>query len=232
MLLPQAALVPIATSNARVIARPGTIADTGASCYKPPPVSALPLLLLTLTACQGGGASTSEKPASRNAIELRDHAGVVLARVTEGRPCRATIEHDELIIGGRPLVMMLGETRWTSDDIDGSTVISRDGASYARIFPAEVRDDEVAVFDREGVAMIRVTASGDAAVVRDPGQSPVRELVRSAAGITIKTPAGDAIVTGTKDLLLAAVLSATEMPYEVRALAACHRLLPLPKAAI
>lgn len=158
--------------------------------------------------------------------------GVLLARVTEGRPCRATIEHDELIVGGRPLVMMLGETRWASEDVDGSTVITRDGAPHARIFPAGVRDDELAVFDREGVAMIRVTARGDAAVVRDSGQSPVRELARSAPGITIKTPAGDALVTGTKDLLLAAVLSATEMSHEVRALVACHRLLPLPKAAI
>ncbi len=185
-------------------------------------------------ACQGGASSERAKPTSppRNAIDLRDAKGVLLARVTEGRPCRATIEDDELIVGGRPLVMMLGETRWTSDDIDGSTVISRNGQSYARIFPAEVRDDEVALFDRQGVAMLRVTATPDTAIVRDSGQSPVRELSRSASGITIKTPSGDATVTGTNDLLLAAVLSATELSAEIRALAACHRLLPSQKAAI
>jgi hypothetical protein len=195
-------------------------------------VSALPFLLLTLAACQGGTTSSGEKPASRKAIELRDAKGAVLARVTEGRPCRATIDDEELIIGGRPLVMMHGETRWSGEDIEGSTVITRDGDSFLRIFPAAVRDDEVALFDREGVALFRVTASGDAAVVRDSGQSPVRELSRTAAGITIKMPGGDATVTGTRDLLLAAVLSATEVSTEVRALAACHRLLPPQKAAI
>ncbi len=195
-------------------------------------MSALPLLLLTVAACQGTTASESEKPASRKAIELRDAKGVVLARVTEGRPCRVTIEDEELIVGGRPLVMMLGETRWGGDDIEGSTVLSRDGESYARIFPSDVKNDELQLFDREGVALFRVTATGDSAVVRDPGQSPVRELHRTTAGITIKTPSGDATVTGTQDLLLAAVLSATEVSSEVRALAACHRLLPPQKAAI
>lgn len=197
-------------------------------------MSALPLLLLMVAACQGGTASEREKPTSppRKSIDLRDVKGILLARVTEGRPCRATIEDEELIIGGRPLVMMHGETRWAGTDIDGSTVITRDGESYARIFPADAREDEMSLFDGQGVALLRVTASGDAAVVRDPGQSPIRELVRSATGITVKTPSGDATVTGTHDLLLAAVLSATELSTEVRALAACHRLLPSQKAAI
>lgn len=197
-------------------------------------MSALPLLLLMVAVCQGGTASEREKPTSppRKSIDLRDVKGILLARVTEGRPCRATIEDEELIIGGRPLVMMHGETRWAGTDIDGSTVITRDGESYARIFPADAREDEMSLFDGQGVALLRVTASGDAAVVRDPGQSPIRELVRSATGITVKTPSGDATVTGTHDLLLAAVLSATELSTEVRALAACHRLLPSQKAAI
>lgn len=185
-----------------------------------------------VAACQGGAASNGEKPASRTSIELRDAKGVVLARVSEGRPCRATIDDEELIVGGRPLVMMLGETRWGGDDVDGSTVITRDGETFGRIYPAAVKSDEVAIFDRQGVALLRVTANGDAAVVRDPGQSPVRELSRSGVAITIKTPTGDATVTGTQDLLLAAVLSATELSIEVRALAACHRLLPPQKAAI
>jgi hypothetical protein len=192
--------------------------------------------LLTLAACQGGAASTREKPASsvRNTIEVRDAKGVVLARLSEGRPCRATIEDDELIVGGRPLVMMLGETRWAGDDIDGSTVITRDGESYARIFPADSAATEVSVFDRDGIAMLRVTATGDAATVRNAGQSPVRELHRAADVITISSSKGDAIATvrGTQDLLLGALVSASELSTEMRALVACHRLLPSQKAAI
>jgi hypothetical protein len=56
----------------------------------------------------------------------------------------------------------------------------------------------------------------------------VRTATRSATGVTI----GDMTVTGTHDLLLAAVLSAPELGPEVRALAACHRLLPSTKAAL
>lgn len=195
-------------------------------------MSQLPLLLLTIAACQGGAASTSGQPAPRKMIEVRDGKGSVLARLTEGRPCRVTIDDEELIVGGRPLVMMLGETRWSGDDIDGSTVLVRDGESVARIFPAEVKPDELSLFDREGVAMLRVTVSGDTATVRDAQQQPVRELVRTASAITSKAPSGTITVTGTTDLVLAAVLSATEVSLEVRALAACHRLLPTQKAAI
>lgn len=163
---------------------------------------------------------------------MHDAKGIVQARITEGRPCRATIDDEELIIGGRPLVMMLGETRWTGDDIDGSTVIARDGESYARIYPADVRADEVQVFDREGIALLRVTASGDSATVRTTGQNE-RQLQRGIDSITVKAAdATIATVRGTQDLLLAAVLSANEISTEVRALAACHRLLPPQKAAI
>lgn len=185
-----------------------------------------------VAACQGGTASSAEKPAPRKAIEVHDAKGHVTARLTEGRPCRATIDDEELIVGGRPLVMMHGEIRWAGDDIEGSTVITRDGQSYARIAPAEVSPDEVALFDSEGVALIRVTATGDTATVRDAGQSIVRELHRAATTITITQPGGNATVTGTTDLLLAAVLSASEVSSEVRALAACHRMLPSQKAAI
>ena len=194
-------------------------------------MSALPFLLLALSACQGS--SSNEKPAPvRDAIELRDAKGNVDARLTAGRPCRATIEADEMIVGGSPLVMMLGDVRWSGEDIDGSTVIARDGTTYARIYPALPSETEVALFDLEGVALIRIDVTGDVATVRDSAQTILRELRRTGAAITIPLPGGNATVTGTTDLLLASLLSATEVSPEMRALAACHRLLPSQKAAI
>ena len=60
----------------------------------------------------------------------------------------------------------------------------------------------------------------------------VRQVVRAPSGITVGPlqPGATVTVTGTDDLLLAAVLSATEAIPEVRGLAACHRLFPFEKA--
>ena len=52
-----------------------------------------------------------------------------------------------------------------------------------------------------------------------------RVAKRTPQGISV----GDVTVTGTDDLLLAALLTAHEAGAEVRGLAACHRLLPIVK---
>lgn len=121
---------------------------------------------------------------------------------------------------------MLGNARYAGTDVDGSTMLTRDDQPLARIYPAVPSTDEVALFDSQGVAFMRATldrATGTV-TVRDKGGSPIRELRRSANAITFSSAAGDTTVTGTPDLLLAAVLTATETSPEVRALAACHRL--------
>ena len=188
-------------------------------------------VLALVPACQGAAATSTPTGAAPRtdvptAIEVRGPSGMVDARITGDRPCRASVDGRELIVGSQPFVAMLGNNRYAGTDIDGSTVLTRDDEAFARIFPAVPSSDEVALFDAQGVAFIRATFDRAArtVTVRDKGGSPIRELRQTAQAITFSSATGDTTVTGTPDLLLAAVLTATEASPEVRALAACHRL--------
>lgn len=184
------------------------------------------LVLALLVGCQGTSAKDRPPEAPVAGIQVRAANGDVIARVVAGRPCRATIEGQDLQIGGRPLVTMVGAARWTGRDDKNGTTLERDGTAVARIFPTEILPTEVALFDHQGVALVRVKVTGDrAALVGGAGQL-LRTAIKTPTGITV----GDLTVTGTDDLLLAAVLSAPEALPEVRGLAACHRLLPTETA--
>jgi len=103
--------------------------------------------------------------------------------------------------------------------------LTRDGDRAARIV---VDGTRLQILDDRGIAVIRLRADADTATVLDGANTTVRTAKRSATSITV----GDMTVTGTQDLLLAALLTAHEIGPEVRALAACHRLLLLQKSAL
>lgn len=188
------------------------------------PRPTLVLVAALIAGCQGKSPSAAPA-AGPTAIEVRDAGGAVRARVVPGRPCRATVDGVELLVGGRPLVAMVGAVRWTGrDDVNG-TILERDGAPIARIYPTEVTPDTVELLEPSGVALLRVRASDDRARVVSGAGAELRTATRTPTAITV----GDLTVTGTTDLLLAAVLSASEAVPEVRGLAACHRLLPTEK---
>ncbi len=178
--------------------------------------------------CQTSSSASSAptETAGSSSIELHDPTGKVTARVTPGHPCRATVDGIELLIGTQPLVAQLGDVRWTGETSSNGTTIKRNDKAVARIFPSDL-PNETGLFTTEGVAMVRATVSGDKA-----------DLISGAGAIVgsvTKLPKGglaiaDRVITGTDDLLLAALLSAPEAPPEVRGLAACHRLFPSPKA--
>ncbi|HEU0033598.1 MAG TPA: hypothetical protein VFQ53_23370 [Kofleriaceae bacterium] len=177
--------------------------------------------LLLLVACQGE--STSSKVPVRPAIEVRDPAGVVVARVVGGHPCRATIEGHELIVGGRPLVAQYGSARWTGQDAANGVTLAKNDQPVARIHAKQL-------FDAEGVPLLRVMDNGD--VASGAGRI-VRKIVRTPDGSLSIVPneaGGDTLtVSGMPstpdDIALAAMLTAHEASPEVRALAACHYLL-------
>jgi len=156
---------------------------------------------------------------------VRDALGDVAARVVAGRPCRATVDGVDLQIGGEPLVAMVGNVRWAGVDEADGTTLTRDGDRAARIV---VDGTRLQILDDRGIAVIRLRADADTATVLDGANTTVRTAKRSATSITV----GDMTVTGTQDLLLAALLTAHEIGPEVRALAACHRLLLLQKSAL
>jgi hypothetical protein len=177
-------------------------------------------LLALLVGCQSK--SRQVEPAPLPAIEVKDGSGATLAELRITRPCRATIEARELIVGGPPLIATLGATRWTGESQQNGTVLSRDGERTARVFP--VGDPAAAaVFDMKGVALIRVARSGTSATVSEASGAALRVL--HDRGTAIESDPPGITITGTDDLVLAAVFSAPELVPEVRMLAACERVL-------
>ncbi len=126
-----------------------------------------------------------------------------------------------MIAGGPPFVAQLGSTRWTGATGRNGTTLSRDGAQKLRLFPESDRA-ALGVFDPTGTAIVQIDATGDRAQVHDAGGVPLRTLTKRGDAIAIT---GGPSVTGTDDLMLAALLTSPELTAESRALLACDRLL-------
>jgi hypothetical protein len=177
------------------------------------------LLLVALAGCHGKKEAPPPEPVS---VQVRDASGVLVAELRPLRPCRGSVGPVDLIVGGPPLVATVGNTQWTGSAATNGTVLSRDGQPVVRVYP--VGDAQsAAVLDSHGVALVRVAATAQAAVVSNAASVPVRNLKSEGATITVDAPA--LTITGTHDLVLAALLSAPELPPEVRVLAACERVL-------
>jgi hypothetical protein len=176
-------------------------------------------LLLALLGCQSKKAPPPPEPVS---VQVRDASGVLVAELRPLRPCRGSIGPVDLIVGGPPLVATLGSTAWKGSAAENGTTLYRDGQAVARVFP--IGDAaKVSVLDMHGVALARVAVDGARAVVSNAASVPVRNLTTEADTIKVDEPAFT--ITGTRDLVLAALLSAPELTPEVRILAACERVL-------
>jgi hypothetical protein len=169
--------------------------------------------------CQGK--TDSPDPTLPTTIEARD-GGSLLATVRPGKPCRATIGPNEMIVGGPPLVSQLGDTRWSGESTRTGTLVQRDGQLVARFFP--VGDAAAAgIYDPNGVALERIAAEGRRASITDAASRSTHALVLDGAGAIAMD--GKTKITGTSDLVLAALLAAPEVSPELRMMAACERVL-------
>jgi hypothetical protein len=157
--------------------------------------------------CQG---STPEAAPPPPAIEARDAQGVVIARVVPGHPCRARVDSVELLVGSTPFVAQHGTDRWTAEDAANGTTFKKNEEAVARLHARQL-------FDGQGIPLLRVLSTGE---IADGASAITRRVVASPQGVTV----GDFTVTGTSDLVLAAMLTARETSPEVRALVACHLL--------
>lgn len=177
------------------------------------------LFLALLAGCQGKKATPPPEPVS---VQVRDASGVLVAELRPLRPCRGSIGPVDLIVGGPPLIANLGGTEWKGSAADNGTTLYRDGQAQVRVFP--IGDaTKASVMDTRGVALARVSVEGARAVVSNAASVPVRTLRSEGETITSDQPA--LTITGTRDLVLAALLSAPELTPEVRILAACERVL-------
>lgn len=176
--------------------------------------------IVALAACNGG--SKQAEPAAPTPVEVRDAQGVI-AELQPIRPCRAKVYGQEMIVGGPPILSQLGSAKWMGTDGSNGTTFDKDGERIARLYPAS-DPNKAAVIDTHGVALMRVSVEGDKAIVSDAASIPVRNLVRQEKSISVDAPIA-LTVTGTDDLVLAALLTAPELVPEVRMLAACERVL-------
>lgn len=151
--------------------------------------------------------------------DATDHDRIV-ASVRIGKPCRATIGPNEMIIGGPPLVSQLGDTRWEGSDGSAGTMLTRNTEQFAKLVIDTMKAD---IFDPTGTAMLHVLATPTSATVADGTGAEARKLALAHETITVSKP--QLSITGTHDLVLASVLTAPELAPEVRMLAACERVL-------
>lgn len=166
--------------------------------------------MVPLVGCQGTDTSKAQPPKPAG-IEVLDATRSVVARVVPGRPCRATVDGIELLVGGRPLVAQVGTDRWTGEDAPNGTTLKKNDQIVARIHAKQL-------FDANGIPLVRVMDNGD---IADKANAVVHKAVVGPNTVTIDT----LTVMGTTDIALAAFLTSRETVPEVRALAACHYLI-------
>ncbi|MGE0869556.1 MAG: hypothetical protein AB7P03_13405 [Kofleriaceae bacterium] len=179
------------------------------------------VLVALAAGCQGQSAPKPVPPAEVVATVQ----GRVRARVIASRPCRATVDNVELMVGLDPIVAQVGATTWTGEIGSNGTTLHRDQTAVARLTSIAPLDG-LAVIGADGITIIRVETAGDTASIIGGDGAVRRKARREAQSIVI----GDAVVTGTQDLGLAALIAAQDVEPEVRALAACQHLIAQSKA--
>ncbi|HUS31358.1 MAG TPA: hypothetical protein VMZ53_22760 [Kofleriaceae bacterium] len=182
--------------------------------------------LLVLAACQDKQPPAA--PPAPASVDVTDADGHLVAELKLIRPCRGSVPpFNELIVGGPPILASEGSAQWLGTTAANGTTYEKDGERLARLYP--INDPKTAaVLDMHGVAQVRILVEGDKGVVQNGAGMPIRNLSKGAAGSAGPSVVIDApplTVTGTDDLVLAALISAPELVPQVRILAACERVL-------
>jgi hypothetical protein len=177
-------------------------------------------MLLALLGCQGGAGNTpAPTPAAPRVLEVRDAKGTVVTAVHPGTPCSAKIDGVDLAVAGKPPALHAGSATWTTEARPNGTAVLKDGELIARV---ATRQEDVAaaytdVVDPKGIALLRIKQLHHITSVTNAGSVKLRGAAREGDAIVV----GDERVTGTTDEQLAALVTAPEVPPEVRALVAC-----------
>jgi hypothetical protein len=157
-------------------------------------------------------------PGGTTTFELGVAGTTCTAKLADGALTIAR-DGDATKITGAPITI---ERTATGDQL------ARGDVRVARIWRDPARPGKVDVLDPDGIALVRVSVSGAQASLVDAARTQVARIVFEGGRFVAKD-ARDAVlayVTGG-DSELAALLVAP-LPPDVRAVAACDRLLPAP----
>lgn len=173
-------------------------------------------MLLAALGCQGSTPKSSE--AATGYVEVRDGKGLVVDSVRMGKPCRTLFEGTQLVVEDQKL--KAGSATWTTEKRQNGTAVLKDGEMVARVVTSEedVSAGHTDVVDPKGIAIAHIKRFHGDLSVGDAASRRVRE--GKLNGSTIRV--GELTVTGTESILLAGLITATEVPPEVRALAVCE----------
>jgi hypothetical protein len=106
--------------------------------------------------------------------------------------------------------------------------ITKDGARVARLWRDPAHPGHVDILDETGVALARIDVAAGVATIADAGGRPAARVAAEGGRMVAKDP-HDAVLAyaQTDDAAIAALVTAP-LPVDVRAVAACDRLLPAP----
>ena len=151
-------------------------------------------------------------------MEVRDPAGAVTARVTLGKPCKATFGTTELVVGTQPLEA--DGAKWTWSSGDGGLAIQKDGTQFARWIVHEemTKGGTAEALDANGVPFVRISRIVSDIHVATAGGVKLREGRFHKDQPTVL---GDVTVTGAENGYDAALIASPEIPVAVRAIAMC-----------
>jgi hypothetical protein len=180
--------------------------------------------LAGLAACQGDAAA----PAAAPPIEARDLEGGVrfTAKLASGvctvGAMEVRLDGDRAI--GKASDVVLATLAPAGPDGRLEVTLGDAAEPLLRLFR---REGHLDVLQPDGVPKFRTTIAADEVRVSDAARAPVLRVTREAQALVVADREGQALlhVTGTTDLLAAALIAGPGLPEEARDLLVCERLL-------
>jgi hypothetical protein len=157
-----------------------------------------------------------QDPGGRSVLAVGKSGNQCVARIGDDTTLTLDRKGDDATITGAPI---------TIQRTAAGEQYLRDGERVARVWRDPARPGHVDVLDPQGVALVRIDAAGAVATLADKAGGIIAHVTFEGGRFITKDP-HDAVLAYAKggDAELAALLTAP-LPPDLRALAACDRLL-------
>ena len=187
-----------------------------------------------LAACSDrtpAAAQANPAPAAAGPIVVRTQGGaqeLSIAVDLAADTCTATTAHGSISVARAGAATTIVGAPIDLERAPAGDWISEDGARVARLYRDPARPGHTDVLDPAGIAIARIDAAAGSATFADADGHIVAHVAPAGGRLVVSDPR-DAVIAyvQTDDAALAALL-VVPLPVDVRAVAACDRLLPAP----